>query len=74
MPVLAAARKPPEKTIAGTPYNQEYSGGSVGRLNMSSMRCVAVNLDISLQLGLEYLGDDEASSDVDASEQDGDRA
>jgi hypothetical protein len=30
IPVLAAARKPPVNTTAGTPYNQEYSGGSVG--------------------------------------------
>jgi hypothetical protein len=30
MPVLAAAKKPPVNTTAGTVYNQEYSGGSVG--------------------------------------------
>lgn len=29
-PVLAAARKPPPKTAAGTAYSQGYSGGSVG--------------------------------------------
>jgi hypothetical protein len=30
MPVLAAAKNPPVKMTAGTPYIHEYSGGSVG--------------------------------------------
>jgi len=30
IPVLAAAKNPPVNTTAGIPYNQEYSGGSVG--------------------------------------------
>jgi hypothetical protein len=33
MPVLAAPRNPPANTTAGTAYNQEYSGGSVGPRN-----------------------------------------
>ena len=33
IPVLAAARNAPEKTIAGTVYKPIYSGGSVGPIS-----------------------------------------
>jgi hypothetical protein len=58
IPVLAAAMYPAPKSVAGIPYSQGYSGGSVGptlvrimkggqggdiRLNISSMRFVITN-------------------------------
>lgn len=74
MPVLAAARNPPVNTTAGTPYNQLYSGGSVGRLNISSMRYDANLVHKFLSRWehmINYLGDDEAACNIYTSQQDG---
>jgi hypothetical protein len=42
-PVLAAQAKPPAKIVAGMAYSHPYSGGSVARLNRSSILLVMRN-------------------------------
>lgn len=73
--MLAAAKKPPVNTTAGIPYNQEYSGGSVG----PGIPCLtAVADEIKAGLTLEHVKHslcyDETTGDIDASEEHGERA
>ena len=72
MPVLAAVKKPPVNTTAGMMYNGLYSGGSVGPMTYKRKHHAAPPR--SMRRTLEHiqhpLGDHEASSDVDTSEED----
>jgi hypothetical protein len=67
MPVLAAARNPPVNATAGTPYNQEYSGGSVGPIDAptSGHNSVVNHTKRTFEHVQHTLGDDKSSSHID---------
>jgi hypothetical protein len=69
MPVLAAAKNPPVNTTAGTPYNHEYSGGSVGPVVLKLYLQVLPGDSVRTSEHVQHaLGDDKATSHVDTGE------
>lgn len=61
--MLAAARKPPVNTTAGTPYNHEYSGGSLGPV-IRKLQLEFLGYELTLEHIEHALGDDEAPRNI----------